>query len=105
MDKLTIVDRIEVNLDGVIQVRIARLLMDGEVEVSNRWLRGVIPPTETPIQSWVDAMNAYVVDVLAWPVMDEERLALVYDASLEFHTFPVIQAYTNSRAAALAQFE
>jgi len=105
MDKLTIVDRIEVNLDGVIQVRIARLLMDGEVEVSNRWFRGVITPTETPVQSWVDTMNTYIVDVLAWPVMDEERLALVYDASLEFHTFPVIQAYASSRAAALSQFD
>lgn len=66
MDKRTIVNQIEIQADGTVQVRFAKQIMDGEEIISNQWHRTMFD-VSVNVDDQLTAMNTNLVDQLGYP--------------------------------------
>lgn len=48
IEKKTVLDKIEIERDGTMQIRFAMLLVEDGVEIDSKWLRTSIAPTNDP---------------------------------------------------------
>lgn len=80
IEKHTTMSQTEVLPDGSIQIRFAQKLMDGDVELSSKWLRTAIPKGGDVVAQLAE-VNSYLAEN-SWPAAEgTEKIAAIAKAA------------------------
>lgn len=93
MEKRSTVDQIEVQRNGMIQVRIAKEIVDADGRVvSQDWHRTSLPPG-TDIEAHMAAVNAHLTEFVLWPAVSAADVARIGAVAAALWTPETIAAY------------
>lgn len=95
IQKKTIVDQIEITSHGVVQVRLALLVVEGENIIAKDYHRTVIEPGISPDDQFA-LVNQHLVSMNKEPVSDSEMIAVRAHAQVA-HTPEVVEAFRAGR--------
>lgn len=73
IERVTVVDQVEVRPDGIVQVRLAKLLVENGVVIGRAWHRTVIEPG-TPVDAQMGEVNRHLVEMGESAVADYKLL-------------------------------
>lgn len=73
MERKTVVDQIEITRAGMVQVRLALLIVDGEKEISSRYHRTAFDPrVENAAMIQMYAVNTHLLEMGEKPIPQED---------------------------------
>lgn len=96
IEKKTVINKIEIERDGVIQIRIGLLLIEDGTEINAKWLRTTLAPTNDP-----DVVLGQVSVFLAdqnYPAIESDDVVRLMAVASTVNTDSVVQRYTSARA-------
>ncbi len=91
IQKQTLLDKIEIERNGVIQVRLAFLLLDDGAEISKQYHRVPIPPGASP-ENVLGIVNRHLSQMKKEPVSVDDIAGIAAHVKL-VHTPKVVAAY------------
>lgn len=95
MPRISVINQREITEDGVIQVRIAKRIVDNGEVISSQWHRCSILPGED-IESVIANVDAHLTQMGYGPVVNWQGVRALVTAE---HTPEVIAAYQSKMAA------
>lgn len=99
MERRTVVDQIEVKRDGIVQVRLAKQVVDGEQMLRNDYHRMEPLTPGADLESALLIVNAHLTELREAMVEEAEWDRVRRVVAME-HTAEAIAAYEAKRAAA-----
>ena len=98
MPRKSIIDQREITREGVLQVRIAKQVVDAGEVIAETWHRCSLAPGQN-VEDMTSAVDANLTQMGYGPVVDWSGVRATVAAE---HTPEVIQAYQDTQAAARA---
>lgn len=99
IEKITLVDRIEMNANATIGIRLALMIVDDGAEISRRYHRTVIEPG-TPVSEQMALVNDHLSQMNQSAVSAQD-IARIEQVAVVVHTEDVIAAFVAVRAASV----
>lgn len=90
-EKITIIEQIEIKPDGVVQVRLQLLIVEGGEVLASAWHRTVIPPG-IDVDTQIALVNCHLSMMKKAPVRESCLARLRAHVSIA-HTAEVVAAY------------
>ncbi|MGP1665728.1 MAG: hypothetical protein ACTS5I_07450 [Rhodanobacter sp.] len=91
MEKVTLLDQVEITRAGFVQVRIAKLVMDGGKEIASSWHRAAFAPA-ADITEHMTAINASLAG-MGWPALDAASVQRVQAHAATAWTPEIVAAH------------
>ncbi len=100
IEQRTIIDQIEITHGGVIQIRFAKQIVDGDTVLASEWHRSSIEPGGDPAAQMA-AVNSHLTQMGRLPVSDKDSLlGLLPQIVALVHTPEVVKAFRAAQKPA-----
>jgi hypothetical protein len=97
MKKRTLLDRLEIQADGTVFIRLLKQIVDGEMVEKSEPHRSVIYPS-TSVTDQITAVNAHLAQ-MGWPGIPADGVERIVSHVKVVHTPEIIAAWEAAMAA------